>query len=122
MAEQLVRVALQNLAQMRRDHGRRIDAQHLLERRLDREREEALHVARAEAIQIAISLDDAEGIARPAIGVEGNGVGVTAEHEPTRSLASRCNQICFSLISEREHARVGVTPVAATRGPRALKQ
>ena len=67
-----------------------------LPRRLDRDREEAFHVARAEAVEAAVAFGQRERALRPVRIVERNRVGVSGQHQSAGAAAraSRSDSPC----------------------------
>ncbi len=76
------------------DHQRL--AERLVEQRqqgLDGQREEALHVATAEAVPAAVALVQAQRIAAPQRFVVGHGIGVAGQHQPAGTAAVAGQQV-----------------------------
>ena len=71
--------------QMKRG-GRRRDARP--KHRLDRTGDEAFHVGRSASVKAAIVFEEAEGIPRPALAVDGHDVGMPRKHQTAGSRRS----------------------------------
>ena len=99
-----------------REMQRLVEARHVLRQQRERDRDEALHVGGAAAVEPAVLLDERERIAVPRLAVDRHDVGVAGEHEPAvAARAQRREEIRLAPVVVEREAHVRVERGAAAR-------